>query len=235
MKEEEAFKKLKKVEDMIGYTFKDPLLLATAFVHRSYVNETNSAIQSNERLEFLGDTVLGVLAAEHLYRNYPDIPEGELSFLRSRLVEANSCCNYIKKFNLEKFLLLSRGERISHTRSQNSILADLFEALIGAIFIDGGMEAAKHFFFTNFSDEINAILDTPLKNWKSLLQDFCQKHFQQTPVYEVLSQIGPDHSKVFTVVVAINDSELGRGQGNSKKTAQQAAAHDAMARLGPIP
>ncbi|WP_068469059.1 ribonuclease III [Candidatus Protochlamydia phocaeensis] len=219
------------IETRLGYSFKDRSLLVLAFVHRSFINENREITQHNERLEFLGDAVLGMLISDYLYRYLPTTPEGQLSYLRSRLVEASSCVSYIQTLNIASFILLGKGERMNDGRGRESILADLFEAIIGAIYLDGGIEAAKQFIFANFTKQIEAILATPLRNWKALLQDYCQKKYQQTPVYNVLQESGPDHSKVFQISVLINQQELGRGTGASKKEAQQAAAADALSRF----
>jgi ribonuclease-3 len=216
------------IEAKLGYRFRDRSLLALAFVHRSFINECRKIQEYNERLEFLGDSVLGLLVAEYLYRHMPSTAEGDLSYLRSRLVEASSCIAYMQKLDLEKHLLLGKGEKRNDGRGRDSILADLFEALIGAIFLDGGLPAAQKFLFDIFSDEIAAILKMPLSNWKALLQDHCQKTLQQTPVYTILQETGPDHSKIFTVSVAINGKEIAQGSGASKKEAQQAAAEAAV-------
>ncbi len=230
---ENIFTEIAAIESKLGYCFNDKHLLALAFVHRSYLNEHRQIIkQHNERLEFLGDSVLGLLAAEYLYKYLPSTPEGELSYLRSRLVESASCVKYMQHLDLGHYILLGKGERMNDGRGRDSILADLFEALIGAIFIDGGLEAAKKFLFKNFSGEIEEILKKPLRNWKAMLQDFSQKKYQQAPVYHVLSEEGPDHSKKFCILVLINQKEVGRGEGSSKKEAQQAAAEDALVKLG---
>jgi len=228
---EEIIQHASEIESKIGYRFKDRAILALAFVHRSYINEHRDIDLHNERLEFLGDSVLGMVIADYLYRILPQNPEGELSYLRSRLVEASSCVNYIQKLDVDRYLLLGKGERMSEGRGRDTILADLFEAIIGAIFLDGGLEPATEFILVKFSDEIAAILKTPEHNWKALLQDFCQKKFQHTPHYSVLSEEGPDHSKIFKIAVLVGDNELGSGSGSSKKEAQQAAAADAMSRL----
>jgi ribonuclease III len=228
---EELLKAAPSIEKKLNYFFQDRSYLALAFVHRSFINEHREVTYHNERLEFLGDSVLGLLVAEYLYRNLPLTPEGDLSYLRSRLVEASSCVTYVQKLDLEKHLLLGKGEKMNDGRGRESILADLFEAIIGAIYLDGGIEAAREFLFKNFHDEIEAILKTPLRNWKALLQDLCQKKYQHPPIYQVLEEIGPDHSKVFTIAVLLNDQELGRGKGASKKEAQQAAAEDALSHL----
>lgn len=217
-----------KIEARLGYEFKDKTLLALAFIHRSFVNENRDIIGHNERLEFLGDSILGMLVAEYLYRNLPETPEGELSSLRSKLVEATSCVDYVQKLNISQHILLGKGEKMNDGRGRETILADLFEAIMGAIFLDGGIEAARDFFFNNFSDDIQKILQTPIRNWKALLQDFCQKKFQKPPIYKVLEESGPDHSKIFKISVYINDHQLGHGEGSSKKEAQQAAAEDAL-------
>lgn len=218
------------IETKLGYTFLDRSLLTLAFVHRSFINENRTVIQHNERLEFLGDAILGMLISDYLYCYLPENPEGELSYLRSRLVEASSCVNYVQSLNIAPYILLGKGERMNDGRGRDSILADLFEAIIGAIYLDGGLEAARNFLFRNFSEQFEAILKTPLRNWKALLQDYCQKNFQQTPVYQVLEASGPDHSKIFEISAFINQKELGRGKGASKKEAQQAAAADALSR-----
>lgn len=230
---ENLIKLAPEIELKLGYTFKDRSLLALAFVHRSFVNENREMTQHNERLEFLGDSVLGMLIAEYLYRYLPSTPEGELSYLRSRLVEANSCIEYVQKLDVEKYVLLGKGEQLNSGRGRDSILADLLEAIIGAIFIDGGLEAAQKFLFKNFSRDIDGILKTPIQNWKAQLQDFCQKTYQETPVYKVLSETGPDHSKTFSISVIINNDEVGMGVGPSKKEAQQEAAKDALSKINP--
>lgn len=219
------------IEKKIGYQFKDHSLLLLAFVHRSFVNENRSFSKHNERLEFLGDTVLGLAISDYLYHTLPDIPEGDLSFLRSRLVDASSCVSFVQKLEVEPFMLLGKGERLNWGRGRETILADLFEAIVGAIYLDGGLTPVNQFLFGHFSKEIDAILKMPISNWKALLQDYCQKNFHQTPLYDVVSSSGPDHHKQYRVKVTILGKELGVGDGNSKKMASQAAAADAMDKL----
>lgn len=228
---EDLLKKVSKIEEKLGYVFKDKGLLALAFTHRSFINENKHVTQHNERLEFLGDSILGLLVADYLYQQLPNTPEGDLSYLRSRLVEATSCVLYVTKLNIDGFLLLGKGERMNDGRGRESILADLFEAIIGAIYLDGGIEASREFLFHNFAEEIESILKTPLRNWKAILQDYCQKKFQQPPEYHILNETGPDHSKIFLVSVALNECILGQGEGSSKKEAQQAAAQEALTKL----
>ncbi len=221
-------KNINDIEAKLGHHFANKQLIILAFTHCSFVNESRTTTQHNERIEFLGDSVLGLMVSEYLYCTLPDHPEGELSSLRAKLVEASSCISYIQKLDLEKYLLLGRGERMNDGRGRDTILSDLLEAIIGAIFLDGGFSAAQKFFFTKFKDEIDATLQAPIKNPKALLQDLCQKNYQITPSYKVLNEIGPDHSKVFKVVVMLEENELGYGEGPSKKEAQAAAAKNAL-------
>lgn len=222
------------IELKLGYTFKDKNLLALALVHRSFINENRGvAPEHNERLEFLGDSVLGLLMAEYLFKNRPSTSEGDLSYLRSRLVEASACVLYVQKLNIDQYLLLGKGEKLNNGRGRESILADLFEAIFGAIYIDGGIEEAKRFLSKHFASDVQEILKTPLKNMKAILQDFSQKKYRQAPVYKIVSALGPDHSKTFSVSVWIQDQEVGHGTGPSKKEAEQAAAADALLRIDP--
>lgn len=217
------------IEAQIDYTFKNRELLVLAFVHRSFANENREIDIHNERLEFLGDSVLGLLIAEYLYRILPNNPEGDLSHLRSRLVEASSCVIYVQKLGVAQYLLLGRGERQSATgKGRDSILADFFEALIGAIYLDGSLSAAHDFLFKHFSTEFEDIVRKPLRNSKALLQDYCQKKYQKPPSYRVSQESGPDHCKTFAISVYIQDKEVGHGEGTSKKEAEQAAAANAL-------
>ena len=170
---------LSEIEKKLGYTFHDRSYLTLAFIHRSYINENKMVDQHNERLEFLGDAVLGMLMSDYLYRHFPSTPEGDLSYLRSRLIEAGSCVEYIRSLDIAHYILLGKGEQMNGGRGRDSILADLFEAVIGAIYLDGGVESTRKFIFEKFKTQIDLILKTPLKNWKAILQDFCQKKFHR--------------------------------------------------------
>lgn len=225
---DDLLNKIPEIESKLGYVFKDRSLLLLSFIHCSYINENRRITHHNERMEFLGDSVLGLIIAEYLYRQLPDVPEGDLSHLRSRLVEASSCMAYVQKLGIGNYLLLGKGERMNDGRGRESILADLFEAIIGAIFLDGGIESARDFLFKNFNAEISEIIQMPVRNWKALIQEYTQKEFQMPPVYSVLEESGPDHSKTFVIAVMVNGQEYGRGTGSSKKEAQQAAAKDAF-------
>lgn len=217
------------IEAQIHYTFKDKNLLALAFIHRSFTNENREVIdRHNERLEFLGDAILGLVVSDFLYSHLPDHPEGELSYLRSRLVEASACALYLQKMNLERFLMVGKGESMNEGKGRGTILADLFEAIVGAIYLDGGIEAARRFFFDHFQGEVTSILEKPDRNWKAELQDYCQKKYQKPPEYIIVKEEGPDHLKTFYIQVQLGQTPLGSGKGSSKKEAEQGAAEAAV-------
>jgi len=220
------------VEDKLCYQFKNKKLLGQAFVHRSFYNENRDRIsEHNERLEFLGDSVLGLLISDYLFQNLPTQAEGALSQLRAHLVEAGMCARLLTQLDLASYVLLGRGERMNEGRGRETILADLFEAIIGAIYLDGGIEAAKLFFWLHFQEAVEAVMKQPMRNWKAELQDYSQKKYQKPPVYRVEKESGPDHSKIFQVVALLEGEEAGRGAGSSKKEAEQAAAENALKRL----
>ncbi len=224
---------LSSIEEKIGYVFENKEFLILALTHRSFVNELKTkSIQHNERLEFLGDSVLGLITADYLYHRLPDYPEGQLSQLRSRLVDANSCAQYLKKLGLADAILLGRGERMGEGHAKISIQADVFEALVAAVYLDGGQGIAKSFFLSHFESQIEQVIGSPPRNYKAELQDFSQKKFQRAPVYKVIGEAGPDHAKVFHVLVFIDEKESGIGMGASKKEAEQMAAFDALSRMG---
>ena len=220
------------IEQRIGYVFKNKHLLALAFIHRSFYNEHRSEVlEHNERLEFLGDAVLNILISEYLYVEFPAFSEGHLSHVRAYLVEAGMCAKFLQKLSLSEFVLLGRGETINEGRNKESIRADLFEALLAALFLDGGIETVKTFFWSHFSKEVEGYLKEPSRNWKAELQDYSQKKHQKPPTYKVLGEQGPDHSKLFHVAVYLEEVELGHGIGSSKKEAEQEAAKEALGRL----
>lgn len=229
---EELKSGLEAIEEKLGYAFENKDLLVLALIHRSYVNEHRElAGQHNERLEFLGDSVLGVAMADYLYHRLPSHPEGQLSQLRSRLVDASSCAQYLQKLDLPQFILLGRGEKLSEGRTKVSILADVFEALLGAMYLDGGLGIVKSFLLCHFEPAIEAAIGSPPRNYKAELQDFSQKKFQKTPVYKVMQESGPDHAKVFHVMALVDDKEAGIGMGATKKEAEQRAAFDALSKM----
>ncbi|NGX50848.1 MAG: Ribonuclease 3 [Chlamydiae bacterium] len=221
------------VEAQIGYAFKEKSLLSLALIHRSFANENREIVKSNnERLEFLGDAILGLVVSDFLYSHLPDQPEGELSYLRSRLVEAPACALYLRKIDLERFLMVGKGESMNEGKGRETLIADLFEAIIGAIYLDGGVEAVRSFFFGHFEQEVLEIIEKPHRNWKAELQDYCQKKYQKPPDYAVLGEEGPDHLKTFFIEARLDEKVLGKGQGTSKKEAEQQAAEDAINNLG---
>ncbi len=215
----EAFKlNLSFVEEKLSYIFANKDLLILAFIHRSYVNEARGlAVQHNERLEFLGDSVLGLVMADYLYHRLPGHPEGQLSQLRSRLVDASSCASYLQKLGLVESILLGKGERMGEGHAKASIQADVFEALIAAIYLDGGPQVVKSFLLCHSRRDIESVIGSPPRNYKAELQDYSQKNFQRAPVYKVVEETGPDHAKVFHVLVSVNEEELGIGMGRLQK------------------
>lgn len=222
---------LESIEEKLGYVFENKDFLVQAFIHRSFINEYRvGPLQHNERLEFLGDSVLGLVVADYLFHRLPDHPEGQLSQLRSRLVDASSCAQYLQKLHLNEHILLGKGETMTEGRTKPSILADVFEALLGALYLDGGLGVMKSFLLFHFEVEFETAIGSPPRNYKAELQDLSQKQFQKTPVYKVVDETGPDHSKVFHVMVFVNEKELGIGMGASKKEAEQRAAFDALSK-----
>jgi ribonuclease-3 len=224
--------KCDEIEGRLGYRFKDKGLLALAFVHRSYFNEHRQELSDhNERLEFLGDSVLGLVVAEYLYSYLPKESEGELSHLKAHLVEASMCAHFVGKLSLGGYLLLGRGEKMNDGRGRDTILADLFEALLAAMYLDGGLSEVKDFFWLHFHEDVQNYLKSPHRNYKAEIQDFCQKNYQKPPTYKVKKEFGPDHNKTFEVAACLGDEELGVGSGSSKKEAEQMAAKDALEKL----
>lgn len=216
-------------KESFGFSFKDPSLLVMAFTHRSYINEHKKSAEShNERLEFLGDAVLELVVTEFLYANYSE-PEGVLTNWRSALVRTESIGAAATKLNFESMLRLSKGEKRGSDRARQQILANSFEAVIGAIYLDQGYEHAKDFIHKHIISTLPEILETgSWRDPKSYLQEVAQEKDGHTPVYKVLSEDGPDHDKVFTLGVFIGSQLRGSGSGTSKQSAQQKAAEEAL-------
>lgn len=216
-------------KEKLGLTFKDIDILVTAFTHRSYMNEhKKSAREHNERLEFLGDAVLELAVTDFLYKEY-DEPEGILTNWRSALVRTESIGEAGQKLGYEPLMRLSRGERHGSERAREQILANAFEALIGAIFIDQGYTVAEVFITAHILNKLDDILESgSWRDPKSRLQEVAQSHTGFTPVYKVLSEEGPDHDKVFKLGVYVENKLLGKGSGTSKQSAQQKAAEAAL-------
>lgn len=221
---------LKVFEEIIGHKFKNKDLLKTALTHSSYANEMNGKVQYNERLEFLGDSVLGMITAEFLFSKHPEMPEGQLTKRRAAMVCEKSLHKFAKSINLGDFIYLGKGEINTGGRERPSILADAFESLIAAIYIDAGFEAAKEFvldFISNADVEENAISD-----YKTALQEIVQKNHGEILEYFMAGESGPDHNKTFIVEVRLNSNVIGTGEGRSKKQAEQMAAKEALRLMG---
>lgn len=225
-----TFADLQKTLDL---KFKDINLLKAAFVHRSYLNEARNIRESNERLEFLGDAVLSFLTSHFLYETYPDYPEGILTNIRSSLVKTKSLSDIARTLELGELLFLSRGEEESGGRKNPSLLADTFEALLGAIFLDQGIEAAKKFLTAHLFPNAHDIVEKKTYiDYKSLLQEIIQEQSRVSPTYRVIKSEGPDHAKTFWVEAVIENKVLGQGQGRSKQEAEQSAALTALEKMG---
>lgn len=209
--------------------FRNKNLFQQAFIHRSYLNEVKQRLQSNERLEFLGDSILSFVVSEYLYQAYPDFNEGMLTNLRSLLVNTKSLGEIARELNFGNLLKLSKGEEESKGRENESLLANCFEAFIGALFLDQGALEVKSFLIKNLLYKTKDIVKKKtLKDPKSLLQELIQSQKQKSPMYKVLSEAGPPHDKVFTVGVYTKDTLLGKGEGRSKQEAEENAAKQAL-------
>ena len=224
---------IKDLETAIGYRFRDIQLLQNALAHSSYANERwHNSLLSNERLEFLGDSVLGMLVAEYLYRTFPDRPEGELTRMRADMVCEHTLATVANKIDLGTHLLLGHGEERLGGRSRESILADAVESVIAACFLDGGLEAAAQFVQKYILVEVPV---SRLNNmdYKTALQELVQQKKNQVLSYTLAGQSGPDHDKQFEVEVSLNGAVVGCGSGRSKKRAEQMAAKSAIEKLFP--
>ncbi|MBQ3940076.1 MAG: ribonuclease III [Oscillospiraceae bacterium] len=218
------------LEQAVGYRFQEPALLTEALCHSSYANETRGALRCNERLEFLGDSVLSIVVSNHLFRN-THLPEGELTKIRASLVCEKSLFEWAKRISLGDYLLLGHGEEQSGGRERPSILADAFEAVIAAIFLDGGMEpAAKH--ILRFLPEQFDRPSEAFHDYKTALQEVIQQNPEERVEYVLVGEEGPDHMKQFTVEVRLNSNVIGTGTGRSKKIAEQTAAKEALLLMG---
>ena len=224
---------IKDLETAIGYRFHNVTLLQNALAHSSYANERwHDSLKSNERLEFLGDSILGMVVAEHLYRGFPDRPEGELTRMRADMVCEQTLANVAGRIGLGNHLLLGKGEEQGGGRTRNSILADAVESVIAASFLDGGMGAAKQFI------QKFILVEVPVKklhnvDYKTSLQELVQQKKNQVLSYALVGESGPDHDKHFEVEVSLNGKVVGLGSGSSKKRAEQDAARVAIESLFP--
>jgi ribonuclease-3 len=216
------------LEEILGVNFQDRRLLKLALTHRSYIYETPGVgLSSNERLEFLGDSVLALISADFLYRTFPELTEGELTDVRAVLVRTETLASFAQEINLNKYLLMGKGEQ--NSGGGKRVLASAFEAILGAIYLDQNLEAVQQFLLPRLEPLAHTIVVKRLfKDNKSLFQELAQAHDGITPSYRLVSQEGPSHNREFTVQVLLGEKVAGQGQGRNKQTAEQEAARDAL-------
>lgn len=220
---------MKSLEAKLEYTFQDITLLEHALTHSSYANESHGRYTSNERLEFLGDSVLGMVVADHLFRTCGDMPEGDLTRTRAALVREENLVEVAQKLNLGSYLRLGKGEELCGGRQRPSIQADAVEAVLAAVYLDGGIGSVRKIIHRFILD--NAVLTTKTQDYKTTLQELVQRHPGSEIAYELVSESGPDHCRVFVMEVSVNGEVVGRGEGHSKKAAEQMAAKAAIEQL----
>ncbi len=222
------------LKDKIKYQFQNKVLLKKALTHSSYANEQRARhLQNNERLEFLGDSVLGFVTADYLYNHFPELPEGELTKLRAAIVCEQALYEVAKELGIDSAICLGHGEESSGGRQRPSILADAVEALLGAIYLDGGIEPAREFVMSFIPKSVErARQGRMFKDYKTTLQEIVQKNRQETLEYRLASTSGPDHDKTFDMELLLNSNVFATGKGRSKKEAEQMAAKQALALMG---
>ena len=220
------------LQKKLNHKFNNVELLKNALTHSSYANEVRAYYGSNERLEFLGDSILSIIVSEYIYKQFPKMPEGELTRLRASLVCEKSLCSFARELELGKYLLLGKGEAHNGGRERDSILADAFEAVLAAIYLDAGMEKAREHVMNFVLREINDKNDDGFKDYKTVLQEIIQQNPEEKVSYELIGESGPDHNKHFVVQVKINNNIIGKGGGKSKKEAEQQAARVALELMG---
>ena len=232
MLSEERKKSLSSLQKMLGYTFKDLLLLNKALTHKSFVNESDEALKHNERLEFLGDSVLDLVVSDYMIKKYTDFKEGALSKIRAAVVNESCLAELAREFKIGEYLLLGRGEELSGGRNKASLLANAFEAVAGAIYCDSSVEETSRVLLPVLSREITRYVDIPkFRDYKSDLQEYTQNKLICIPTYKVTRETGPDHEKQFEVIVLVKEEIKGKGIGRSKKEAEQAAAKMAFSQF----
>lgn len=233
---EKVLYKIEGLQEKVKYRFKDNNILIRALTHSSFANEHKKMnIQYNERLEFLGDSVLNIIVSDYIYNKYPEHLEGDLTKLRATVVCEPVLANAAKKLELGKYLLLGKGEEATGGRERASILADAFEALIAAIYIDGGLSNARKFVLDSLSNYIEkAVKGQLFLDYKTQLQEIVQREGNDKINYIVVKEEGPDHNKTFHIEVNINEKIIGKGIGKNKKEAEQSAAKDALLKLGVV-
>ena len=220
------------LQKKLNHKFNNVELLKNALTHSSYANEVRAYYGSNERLEFLGDSILSIIVSEYIYKQFPRMPEGELTRLRASLVCEKSLCSFARELELGKYLLLGKGEDHNGGRERDSILADAFEAVLAAIYLDAGMEKAREHVMNFVLREINDKNDDGFKDYKTVLQEIIQQNPEESVTYILTGEEGPAHDKKFTVEVHLNSNVIGCGEGHSKKQAEQMAAKQALELMG---
>ncbi|MCZ6541072.1 MAG: ribonuclease III [Nitrospinae bacterium] len=229
MLSQKRIQELALLQEKIGYTFKNPELLNKALTHKSFVNENSQSLKDNERFEFLGDSVLDLIVSSYMVKTYPDFSEGTLSKIRAAVVNESCLAGLARDIDLGQYLLLGKGEESSGGRQKSSLLANAYEAVVGAVYQDSHLEAAMDIFLPVLQKEISQYANTAqFRDYKSGLQEYTQTEFNCIPHYKIVSEKGPDHAKEFEVVVVIQQGIRGRGRGKSKKEAEQGAARGAL-------
>ena len=223
---------MNELQEKINYKYTDLKLLKTALSHSSYANETKGAIKCNERLEFLGDSVLSIVVSEYLFERFKNQPEGDLTRLRAALVCEKTLHKFALSIDLGKYILLGKGEEHTGGRQRPSILADAFEALIASIYLDGGFTPAKEFVLPFVVEALKHEMSDDIHDYKTALQEVIQKNPEEHIEYQIIGESGPDHDKRFTVAVMLNSNMIGKGTGKSKKQAEQFAAKEALKLMG---
>lgn len=223
---------IEKFEGILRYTFKNKNLIIEALSHSSYANEKKKSRHSNERLEFLGDSVLSIVVSQYLFLHFKHLPEGELTKIRASLVCEKSLHKFAQQINLGDYILLGKGEENTGGRERPSILADAFEAVIAAVYLDGGIEAATDYVLRFVPEDIDSRRSSTFSDYKTALQEIIQKNPEEKVEYHLAEQSGPDHDKAFKVQVCLNSNVIGTGKGKSKKEAEQMAAKEALELMG---
>lgn len=225
-------KNLEEFEGKIRYFFNNKNLIVEALSHSSYANEKRKTRHSNERLEFLGDSVLSIVVSQYLFEHFTHLPEGELTKIRASLVCEKSLYKFAKQIDLGEHILLGKGEENTGGRERPSILADAFEAVIAAVYLDGGLEAARKYILRFIPKDIENRKSVSFSDHKTILQEIIQKNPEEKVEYKLVGQSGPDHNKAFKVQVCLNSNVIGTGIGKSKKEAEQMAAKEALKLMG---
>lgn len=232
--EPEILKRIERFEEKIGYSFKNKDIIFEALSHSSFANEYKHGRHSNERLEFLGDSVLSIVISEHLFKHFKHLPEGDLTKIRASLVCEKALFEFSKQISLGEYILLGKGEENTGGRNRPSIVSDAFEAVIAAVFLDGGMETARDYVLGFIPKDLDRSSANNLQDYKTILQEIIQRNPEEKVEYVLKGETGPDHDRHFVVEVCLNSNVIGHGEGHSKKQAEQQAAKEALRLMGEI-